>query len=72
MSEVMELSTEDLHDQFIRRSRLFLNDPTTHGMNLMLSGFASFYVAFIGSAKGLQEELDRMEANARNVMAARP
>lgn len=72
MNAITELSTEDLHDAYIAAARLFMSDPGHLNMEHMLGRYAAFYVSFTESHKGLQEELNKMATQARNVIAGRP
>ena len=58
--------------RFRAAGRRFLADPSEHGIRDLLSSYALLHVALYGNEITLDDELRRIESNARNILIGFP
>jgi hypothetical protein len=66
------MSEAELQARFRTASRAFLAAPSEAALEALLSRYALLHVAVYGSDRGLEAELEKIEWNARNILAGRP
>ena len=58
--------------RFRAAGRTFLADPSEHGIRNLLAAYAILHVALHGNEITLDDELRRIESNARNILIGLP